>query len=77
MTEPALLDMVRELDDAARPRDPELEVELEVQDDALLDPWFQRSEAEIAMIEDDPTAKIHEIRILGYGTGLEDSRWAF
>ena len=82
MTEPALRDLVRELDDPSRPRDPELEVELLVDDDALLDPWFLRSEAEIAEIEDDPTAKIHEIRITGYsdeiyGTGFEDSRWAF
>lgn len=75
MTEPALLDLVRELDDPARRRDEALEVDLEVSDDALLDPWFQLSEAEIAAIEDDPTAKIHEIRITGY-TGYEDGRWA-
>lgn len=82
MTEPALLDLVRELEPATRHRDPELEVDIELLvDDALLDPWFLRSEAEIAEIEDDPTAKVHEIRIrpLGedYGTGFEESRWAF
>ena len=76
MTEPALLDLVRELDPAVR-REPELDVDIEVLDDALLDPWFLRSEAEIAAIEDDPTAKIHEIRITGYGTGFDDRRWAF
>lgn len=80
MTEPAILDLVRELDAPARDRAPELEVELELDDDALLDPWFLRSEAEIAMIEDDPTAKIHEIRITGYsvyGTGFDDNICAF
>lgn len=75
MTEPALLDLVRELDHPAR-RDPELDVVIEeVVDDALLDPWFLLSEDEIAQIEDDPTAKIHEIRITGYGTGFDDRRW--
>jgi hypothetical protein len=78
MNEPAIYDLVRELDLPSRRRDPELEVELEVGDDALLDPWFLLSEAEIAAIEDDPSAQITEIRITGYGTGLEDdSRWAF
>ena len=84
MTEPALLDMVRELEPATRRRDPELEVDIELDDDCLLDPWFMLSEAEIAEIEDDPTAKIHEIRITGYtkfsedyGTGFDDNRWAF
>jgi hypothetical protein len=78
MTEPAILDLVRELDDPARRRDPELEVDLElVDDDMLLDPWFQLSEEEIAKIEDDPSAQVLEIRIEGYGTGLADSVWAF
>jgi hypothetical protein len=81
MTEPALFDLVRELEPATRRRDPELEVDIEVLDDCLLDPWFLRTEAEIAQIEDDPTAKIHEIRIgqlpEDYGTGFEDSCWAF
>jgi len=81
MTEPALLDMVRELEPATRRRDPELEVDIELDDDCLLDPWFQLSEEEIALIEDDPTAKIHEIRIAqlpdDYGTGFEESRCAF
>jgi hypothetical protein len=90
MTEPALLDLLREQEP---PRvEPDLEVDIEVagcerdpndQDvDCLLDPWFQRSEAEIASIEDDPTARIHEIRITGYtkfsedyGTGFDDN-WA-
>lgn len=65
MTEPAILDLVRELDDPGRARDLELEVDLEL-DEELLDPWFCRSEAEIAMIEDDPSAQIHEILITGY-----------
>jgi hypothetical protein len=72
MTEPALLDMVRELEPATRRREPELEVDIEVLDDCLLDPWFLRSEAEIAEIEDDPTAKIHEIRITGYTKFSDD-----
>jgi hypothetical protein len=106
MTEPALLDMVRELDPASSGREPEPDFELHVdeldeaelsakltapihmprlvapptldEDDCLLDPWFQRSEEEIAMIEDDPTAKVHEIRIArlpdDYGTGFDDNR---
>jgi hypothetical protein len=81
MTEPALFDLVRELEPATRRRDPELEVDIEVLDDCLLDPWFMLSEAEIAQIQDDPTAKIHEIRIAqlpdDYGTGFEESRCAF
>jgi hypothetical protein len=72
MTEPALFDLVRELEPATRRRDPELEVDIEVLDDCLLDPWFLRSEAEIAEIEDDPTAKIHEIRITGYTKFSDD-----
>ena len=62
--EPAILDLVRELDDPARRRDPELEVEIEMLDDMLLDPWFQRSEAEIAALADDPDAHVHEICIM-------------
>jgi hypothetical protein len=81
MTEPALLDLVRELEPATRRRDPELEVDLELSDDYLLDPWFLRTEAEIAEIEDDPTAKVHEIRLVklsdDYGTGFDDNRCAF
>ncbi|HUS30855.1 MAG TPA: hypothetical protein VMZ53_20230 [Kofleriaceae bacterium] len=72
MTEPALYDLVRELEPVTRRRDPELEVDIEVEDDCLLDPWFMRSEAEIAQIEDDPTARIHEIRITGYTKLTED-----
>lgn len=83
MTEPAILDLARELEPPNGRRDPELEVDIAIHvddDDALLDPWFLRSEAEIAMIEDDPTAKIHEIRITGYnvyGTGFDDNICAF
>ena len=55
-----MIDLVREMDDPSR-REPELEVELEMDDDMLLDPWFQRSEAEIALIADDPEAYVHEI----------------
>jgi hypothetical protein len=58
--ETAMIDLVRELDDPSR-RDPELEVEIEMVDDMLLDPWFLRSEAEIAALADDPDACIHEI----------------
>ena len=83
MTEPALLDLLREQE--LPKSEPELEVEIEVEDDdCLLDPWFMRSEAEIAEIEDDPTARVHEVRITGYtkfcedyGADLDDgSRWA-
>lgn len=56
-----MIDLARELDDPERLRDPELEVEIEMSDEALLDPWFQRSEAEIALLEDDPDAHVHEI----------------
>jgi len=55
-----MIDLARELDAPSR-RDPELEVEIEMTDDMLLDPWFQRSEAEIALIADDPEAFVHEI----------------
>lgn len=74
MTEPAIRDLARELGDLTRQRDPELEVDLEVldDDDELLDPWFLLTEDEIAKIEDDPTAKIYEVRITGY----EDRIWA-
>jgi hypothetical protein len=58
-----MIDLVRELDDPERIRDPELEVEIETVDDMLLDPWFLRSEAEIALLEDDPDARILEIYI--------------
>lgn len=55
-----MIDLVRELDAPSR-RDPELEVEIEMIDDMLLDPWFLRSEAEIAALADDPEASILEI----------------
>lgn len=71
MTEPALLDLLREQE--LPHSEPDLEVDIEVQDeDCLLDPWFMRSEAEIAAIEDDPTARIHEIRIVGYTKFSDD-----
>ena len=71
-----MIDLVRELDDPRRRRDPELEVELEVEaieaiDDMLLDPWFLRSEAEIALIEDDPDAHVHEIMLAARAEGLD------
>lgn len=72
MREPANFDLVRELDDPGRTRDPELEVDIELLDEALFDAWFCRSEAEIAQIEDDPTAKVLEIRIADY-PAFEDS----
>ena len=79
--ESAIHDLTRELDAPTRPLVPELDVELEVVDDLLLDPWFWRSEEEFAEIKDDPTAKIIEIKIgklaTDYGTGFDDSRWAF
>lgn len=81
--ESAIHDLTRELDALTRPRVPELldDVEVEVIDDLLLDPWFWRSEEEFAEIKDDPTAKIIEIKIgklaTDYGTGFDDSRWAF
>ena len=56
-----MIDLVRELDDPLRRRDPELEVEIEMQDEMLLDPWFLMTEAEIAALDDDPDAQIHEI----------------
>lgn len=72
MTEPAIRDLVRELDDPSRAREVELEVDIEVLDEALLDPWFMRTEEEIAAIEDDPSAQIYEVRITGY----DDRIWA-
>jgi hypothetical protein len=59
-----------------------VDVQIQVLDDdeLLLDPWFWKSEEEFAAIEDDPTAKIVEIKIAplaDHGTGLEDKRWAF
>jgi hypothetical protein len=64
--ETSMIDLVRELDDPMRRRDPELEVELEMDDDMLLDPWFLMSEAEIAALDDDPDARVHEIVIAPY-----------
>jgi hypothetical protein len=69
--EPALIDLVRELDDPMRRRDPELEVELEMDDDMLLDPWFLLSEEEIAALEDDPTAKVTEILLAPRAEALD------
>lgn len=69
--EPAILDLVRELDDPKRRRDPELEVDIEMLDDMLLDPWFLLSEAEIAALDDDPDAHIHEIVIAPYTEALD------
>lgn len=66
-----MIDLVRELDDPLRRRDPELEVEIEMIDDMLLDPWFLRSEAEIALIEDDPDAHVHEILLTARAEGLD------
>jgi hypothetical protein len=79
--EPAIDDLVRKLGEEQRPTTPELgEVEVNVElgeDDLLLDPWFWRTEEEIASIEDDPSAQIVEIRVADYGTGFCDRRWAF
>jgi hypothetical protein len=70
--EPAMHDLTRQLDEAIRRRVPQLEVELEVIasngvaekiDDVLSDPWFATTEEEFRAIEDDPTAKIIEIRL--------------
>jgi hypothetical protein len=62
--------------------DPDAEVEvafklIATDDDLLLDPWFFRTEEEIAAIEDDPTARVIEIRI-EKSDRLEDEdvRWA-
>jgi len=83
--ESAIHDLTRELDAPPRPPAPELldEVEVEVVDDLLLDPWFWRSEEEFAEIKDDPTAKIVEIKTgtlkteCDYRPGFDDSRWVF
>ena len=66
-----MIDLVRELDDPLRRRDPELEVELELLDDMLLDPWFLMSEAEIAQLADDPNAQVHEIFIIPHTEALD------
>ncbi|HEY5928340.1 MAG TPA: hypothetical protein VIV11_41920 [Kofleriaceae bacterium] len=66
-----MIDLVRELDDPLRRRDPELEVELELFDDMLLDPWFLMTEAEIAQLEDDPDVRVHEIYIAERPHGLD------
>jgi len=72
--EPAIHDLVRALDTKAK--DQLDEAELEIVDDQLLDPWFFKTEEEIAAIEDDPTARIIEIKIapkkIDYGTGFDD-----
>jgi hypothetical protein len=60
--EPAMIDLVRELDDPMRRRDPELEVDIEIED-MLLDPWFLMSEEDIARLDDDPNASVLEIRL--------------
>jgi hypothetical protein len=81
--EPAIHDLTRELESPACLPVAVPEPELEVVDDLLLDPWFWKSEDEFAQIEDDPTAKIIEIKIgkleadADYGTGFDDNRWAF
>ena len=56
-----MISLGHELDDSDRLRVPELEVDIELTDDMLLDPWFQRSEAEIALLDDDPNAHVCEI----------------
>ena len=75
--EPALTDLVRELD-MRLPLEVDADVELEVVDDLLLDPWFFKTEEEIAAIEDDPTARIIEIKIGPMNSeAFDDSRWVF
>jgi hypothetical protein len=67
--------------------DPDGEVEVALKliaadDDLLLDPWFFKTEEEIAAIEDDPTARVIEIRIEKsdrleeQDVRWEDVRWA-
>jgi hypothetical protein len=68
--ETSMIDLVRELADPRR-RIPELEVELELDDDMLLDPWFLMSEAEIAQLDDDPDAHIHEIVIAPHPEAID------
>lgn len=76
--EPALTDLVRELEASSLLRLEDAEVELEVVDDLLLDPWFFKTEDEIAAIEDDPTAKIIEIKIAPLNReAFEENRWSF
>lgn len=76
--EPALTDLVRELEASSLMRLEDAEVELEVVDDLLLDPWFFKTEDEIAAIEDDPTAKIIEIKIAPLNReAFEEQRWVF
>lgn len=79
--EPAIHDLTRELEAAYLMRIPELEVELEVVDDILLDPWFATTEDQIRERADDPDAVIIEIKIgpllVDHGTGFAESRWAF
>ena len=76
--EPALTDLVRELEASSLLRLEDAEVELEVVDDLLLDPWFFKTEDEIAAIEDDPTAKIIEIKIAPLNReAFEEQRWVF
>jgi hypothetical protein len=69
--EQAMIDLVRELDDPMRRREPELEVELEMDDDMLLDPWFLMSEEEIARLEDDPCAQVTEILLAPRAEALD------
>lgn len=66
-----MIDLVRELDDPMRRRDPELEVEIEMADDMLLDPWFLMSEEEIAQLDDDPNASVLEIRLAPRAEALD------
>jgi hypothetical protein len=77
--EPAIHDLVRELGSGQTTALPAAEPEVEIldDDDLLLDPWFFRTEEEIAALADDPEAHVIEIRIEGYGTGFADKRWAF
>jgi len=66
-----MIDLVRELDDPLRRRDPELEVDIELLDDMLLDPWFLMSEEEIALLDDDPNASVLEICIAPRADALD------
>ena len=66
--QPAIGELVRKFDvemlTAEEPK-PLLDEDVEIlsEDDMLLDPWFFKSESEIAEIEDDPTAKVIQIRL--------------
>lgn len=55
------------------------EPEVELVDDLLMDPWFFKTEEEIAAIEDDPTARIIEIKIAPVldHSAFDDDRWVF